>query len=827
MRRSRRCGCPPASSTTRPAGCATPARVGGQPARLVALLDALKPLLGLAGQPGELVFTPGVTLSGHDAGGALELRGRGRHARSSRRPPRHRSAGWPPASTRRCACPAAGSPDARPRPPPGRGRRRRRPQGGPRLAGRRPPGVPPPGDRLRHRPLPGRAGAGRRGRGGSHRRRQPRAAVPARQARRADRTVARRDRRRARGRGRRPPRPPRRHAAVHLRAAHRVRRRSGRPPSRPRPRQRLAGALPGRCARRSQDALPAERRRAGRRPGAPARRSGPVVLRWAGEPVPVRDHVDATGLPAIDHVHGHARAHRPAGSTTCRSWSGRRRSPPDRSSSVRCSRCSPAPRPPVAGGSSSGSTSTAHVASARSGCSTQPTVQLVVLDGTAPPETDPAAVAARAGRGRGHAGGVDRAGRRRGPAPARRRRRQRRRWASCCTASCSTTTTRSTPRCSRSTACSAASRACSTTWPAPTSRSRSTAASPSGSPRTAAASSAVTLGLGQRVQLTSGDVTVWLEADDTWIDPRPPVAGVAVGLVKLTGTTVDAAAVAHRVRSRHPRRAPERPAARPRVHARVRRRSTPSPRSAPTETSGGAQLQLSNLAVAVSGASGGNAIASGILADSASSGQKPKPAFSPALAVQKHGSGPVDVTLRAGDGDGPWWVAIQKGFGPLYLEQVGFGVTMPQHQAGVRLAAPRRAGVAVRAHRRRGRPLDHLLRGEGRLLQGGQLGGGPRRPRHRRRDRPAVHQRRPAQERQRRQRRVPRHAARPVRRLRAHDLRRLRQDERRRLVLRRRRGRRPDRRRARVLRHRHRRRLRHQPRARSCRPTCRSSPTTR
>ena len=40
------------------------------------------------------------------------------------------------------------------------------------------------------------------------------------------------------------------------------------------------------------------------------------------------------------------------------------------------------------------------------------------------------------------------------------------------------------------------------------------------------------------MQLTSGDVTVWLEADDTWIEPRPPVAGVAVGLVKLTGDTV-------------------------------------------------------------------------------------------------------------------------------------------------------------------------------------------------------------------------------------------------------------------------------------------------
>ena len=38
--------------------------------------------------------------------------------------------------------------------------------------------------------------------------------------------------------------------------------------------------------------------------------------------------------------------------------------------------------------------------------------------------------------------------------------------------------------------------------------------------------------------------------------------------------------------------------------------------------------------------------------------------------MQKHGTGPVDVTLRAGEGDGPWWVAIQRGFGPLYLEQL-------------------------------------------------------------------------------------------------------------------------------------------------------------
>jgi hypothetical protein len=56
------------------------------------------------------------------------------------------------------------------------------------------------------------------------------------------------------------------------------------------------------------------------------------------------------------------------------------------------------------------------------------------------------------------------------------------------------------------------------------------------------------------------------------------------------------------------------------------------------------------------------------------------PRFSPALAVQKHGTGPVLVSLRAGDGDGPWWLAIQRGFGPLYIEQVGFGVTVRQDQ---------------------------------------------------------------------------------------------------------------------------------------------------
>ena len=246
-----------------------------------------------------------------------------------------------------------------------------------------------------------------------------------------------------------------------------------------------------------------------------------------------------------------------------------------------------------------------------------------------------------------------------------------------------------------------------------------------------------------------------------------------------------------------------------------------------TETSGGAQLQLSNLAVAVSGASGGNAIASGILADSASAGQKPKPAFSPALAVQRHGSGPVDVTLRAGDGDGPWWVAIQKGFGPLYLEQVGFGVTMPQHRLeSVSLLLDARVSLFGLTAAVDDLSITYfVVKGDvfkaeswavdlGGLAIGAEIG-------------PLSISGGLLKSGSGDERRVPRHAARPVRCLRPHDLRRLRQDERRRLVLRRRRGHRPDRRCARVLRHRHRWRLRHQPRASSCRPTCRSSPTTR
>ena len=185
-----------------------------------------------------------------------------------------------------------------------------------------------------------------------------------------------------------------------------------------------------------------------------------------------------------------------------------------------------------------------------------------------------------------------------------------------------------------------------------------------------------TLGLTDRVELTSGgDLGVALEEDPSWIDPAPP-AGLTLGLVRLAANTVTFA--------------PSLTVAG--IGVRIFRRGTlldlgvtlesiavhTFASISSTELSGGAQLQLRNLAVSPGGASGGNAIASGILSDTG--GQQPQPSFSPALAIQRHGTAPVEVTLRAGPGDGPWWVAIQKGFGPLYIEQVGLAVAMPQRR---------------------------------------------------------------------------------------------------------------------------------------------------
>ena len=184
------------------------------------------------------------------------------------------------------------------------------------------------------------------------------------------------------------------------------------------------------------------------------------------------------------------------------------------------------------------------------------------------------------------------------------------------------------------------------------------------------------VGLTGRFPLLTGDVLLWLENDDSWIENNPAgngglfvgflpdtlplkftpnlvVNGVGLRIGKSSGPLLDVGITLESIA----------------LHAYAEIDSGGA-------RSGGVQLQFSNLAVPTGGATGDNGIAQGVMRDTGPT--PPKPAFSPALAIQKHGSNPVSVTLRAGDGDGPWWIAIQKGFGPLYLEQIGFGATMPQ-----------------------------------------------------------------------------------------------------------------------------------------------------
>ena len=97
-----------------------------------------------------------------------------------------------------------------------------------------------------------------------------------------------------------------------------------------------------------------------------------------------------------------------------------------------------------------------------------------------------------------------------------------------------------------------------------------------------------------------------------------------------------------------------------------------------TGVGAGVQLQLTDLAVGVAGAGGGNKVAQGVMKDAGSGPTKLAPRFSPAIAVQKQPAGEVFVTLRAGDPPGPWWLAVQKGFGPVYVEQVGFDARVEQ-----------------------------------------------------------------------------------------------------------------------------------------------------
>ena len=197
----------------------------------------------------------------------------------------------------------------------------------------------------------------------------------------------------------------------------------------------------------------------------------------------------------------------------------------------------------------------------------------------------------------------------------------------------------------------------------------------------------LTLGLSGPWQLGGDDITVSLEPDAGWIVPPPAgspgitvevlsldaagnpapapgiaVDGVAVRLARASGALLDSVITIESVALS--------------LFADI------LGANGTVAASGGAKLELAGLSAALGGASGGdNAVASGLLS-SGGHDDAPKPRFSPALAIQKHGTDAAFVTFTAGDGTGPWWVVIQRGFGPIYIEQVGLAVTMAANQVG-------------------------------------------------------------------------------------------------------------------------------------------------
>ncbi|GFJ87169.1 DUF6603 domain-containing protein [Phytohabitans rumicis] len=93
---------------------------------------------------------------------------------------------------------------------------------------------------------------------------------------------------------------------------------------------------------------------------------------------------------------------------------------------------------------------------------------------------------------------------------------------------------------------------------------------------------------------------------------------------------------------------------------------------------GGARLIVDGLAIDLGSAGGGNPVAGKVLSPGPGAGGDPEPVapgFSAQLRVFKEGTGPVGVTVRAGLGPGPWWIPIQRSFGPVYVAQVGLDVT--------------------------------------------------------------------------------------------------------------------------------------------------------
>jgi hypothetical protein len=196
------------------------------------------------------------------------------------------------------------------------------------------------------------------------------------------------------------------------------------------------------------------------------------------------------------------------------------------------------------------------------------------------------------------------------------------------------------------------------------------------------------------IDLTSGgEISLHLEADASWIEPPSgpsPPPGIVLDLLRVNGANVTPAPgiAANGVGLRLGKTSG------PLIDAGLRLDSVAVHlfgsvvlgSDAKPDLAGGVEVELGGLAVPLGSGGGDNAVAQGIMSDAGGSGAPPRPAFSPAVAVQDHGTG-LAVSLRAGSGDGPWYLPIQRAFGPVYLEQIGLGV---DYQQGV---SPRRLEI--------------------------------------------------------------------------------------------------------------------------------------
>ncbi len=202
----------------------------------------------------------------------------------------------------------------------------------------------------------------------------------------------------------------------------------------------------------------------------------------------------------------------------------------------------------------------------------------------------------------------------------------------------------------------------------------------------------LTVQTGQRAEIVSGSLSIGLEAADDWVSPpqAPPglsvlflsstapvapvinVEGLGLRFYRSDGPLLDAGAQIGSV-----------------ALYTLLRVATTSGNVATTD--GGVAIQLSDLAVPVAGASGGqNSVAQGILGNAQQAGgsnNSPlRPSFSPELALQKRqGNSSLQWALTAGPGSGPWILPIDQSFGPLRVDNVGFGVD----QAGGQVSAVR------------------------------------------------------------------------------------------------------------------------------------------